>query len=108
MECDNAFSEIITLSYYHITILDVLSLSAELFYNTIQSSLVDGAQAIRRQLQRDPFVLLGEEKAFGLQIGQKPALGLDIGVRNRVASNRRFTRYLTYSCHDSENFGRQK
>jgi hypothetical protein len=83
--------------------LDLCSLRSEFFYNVVQPVFVDRAKAFGRDLQGDPLVFFGEEEAFGLQVGQEPAIGLDIRVRHFVAGYRNFTRDLTYSRHDAKN-----
>jgi len=75
-------------------------LSPHFLYNTVESVFVDGTDRFRRKLQRDPPVFLSEEKTLGLQVGQKTALGFDIGMRNLVSRNRAFSCNLTYSCHN--------
>jgi hypothetical protein len=81
-------------------VLDLYSVRSQLFNDTVQTVLVDRAQSFRRQLQGDPFVFFGKEKTLGLQIGQKPAIGLDIRMRHLMPGDRNLTRYLTNSSHD--------
>jgi hypothetical protein len=66
----------------------------------VQSPLIDGAQSFYRNFQRNPFILFGQIKTLGLQVGKKPAFGLHIGVRNLMACHRNLACNLTYSCHD--------
>lgn len=83
---------------------DMLTFRPQLLYHRIQTLLVDGADSLGGNLEGHPLIFFGQVEALGLQVGQKTTLGLDIGVRNFVASNGRLTGYLTYSCHDQMNF----
>ena len=80
--------------------LNRCSLSPHFLYNTVESVFVDGTDRFRRKLQRDPSVFLCKEETLGLQVGQKTALGFDIGMRNLVSCYWAFSCNLTYSCHN--------
>jgi len=74
-----------------------VTFSPQLLNHGVKAIFVDGTDAFGRQLQGDPPVLFGQEIAFGLQIRQEPALGLDIGVRYRMSAYRYFPGDLTNS-----------
>ncbi len=76
---------------------NVLSGSPHFLDDGIQTFLVDGSDRIRSELERHPFVLLSQIETLGLQVRQEPALGLHVGMRHFVASNRLLARDLTYS-----------
>ena len=80
-------------------LLDLFSGCPQLLYHTQQSVLVDGTDGFGRNLQRNPLVFFGKEKALFLQIRQKPAIGLDIRMRNGITGNRSLPCNLTYSRH---------
>jgi hypothetical protein len=81
---------------------------AQFFYYGVQATLVDGADGIGGKLQRNPFVFFGQEETLHLQVGIKPALGLDIRVAYMVAGHGLSTGYLTYACHNAYFFGTAK
>lgn len=85
----------------------MLSLFPQFLYYGIQTILVDGADRLGRQLEGNPFVFFGQVKALFLQIGQETTLGLDVGVRNLVSTDRYFTCNLTYSSHDNRIYSRK-
>ena len=58
--------------------LDLFSCRPQFFYHSVQATLVDCAYTLGRNFEGYPFILFGEVKTLGLQIGQKPALGLDV------------------------------
>jgi|SRR5580693_5705096 hypothetical protein len=82
--------------------LNLFSLCSQILDDLVQTVLVDGAETFGGHLQGDPLVFLSQEKPLGLQIGQEPAVRLDIRVRHFVAGDRNFTRDLTYSSHDAK------
>ena len=80
--------------------------SSEFFASDAQFSeycvnpfLIDNAHTVRRhaQLYKTPFTF--DPKAMLVQIRQKPAAGLVIGMGYIVSGSRAFTRYLTHSGH---------
>ena len=78
----------------------MLACSPQFLHHRVKATLVDGADGLGGNLQRDPLVLFGQEKALGLEVGQEPALRLDVRVRHLVAGDRTLSRNLTYSSHD--------
>src|SRR5688572_5327984 len=80
----------------------MLSLCPQLLHHIEKSFLIDGADTLGGQFQGDPFVFFRKEKTFCLQIGQKPALGLDVRVRNIITADGNLACNLTYACHESK------
>jgi hypothetical protein len=80
----------------------MLSLCSQFLYNIVKAFLIDSADTLGGKLQGNPFFFFGQVIALGLQVGQKPALGLDIGVRHIMSRKGPFTCDLTYSCHAIE------
>ncbi len=77
--------------------LDLYSFCSQFFYNGQQTILIDGAETFGGDFEGDPLVFFRQEKPLGLQIGQEPAIRLDVRVRHFVAGDWNFTRNLTYS-----------
>lgn len=73
---------------------------AQFLDHRIQTPFIDGTDGVSRYLQGNPFILLGQEKTFHLQIRVEPALGLNVRVANMMTGHGFFSCYLTYSCHD--------
>ena len=67
----------------------------------VHAQLIDAAHRMGRYFERNPLVFLRNEEALLLQVGQETALGLTVGVRNRVAGHRALTGKLTNFRHCS-------
>lgn len=80
----------------------MLALGSQFLHHIEKTFLVNGPDTLCRQFQGNPFVFFRQEKTFCLQIGQKPALGLDVRVRNIITADGNLARNLTYACHESK------
>lgn len=63
--------------------------------------LVNGLNRLGGQLQRNPLVLFGNEKALFLQVRVEPALGLIVRVGDVIPNLRPFSGDLTNSSHNA-------
>src|SRR6266404_6805434 len=74
---------------------------AQICEHSVDTVLVDQAQAGVRNAQTHPTVFAFHPNAAVLQVRQEPALGFVVRVGNVVAAHRRFPSYLAYACHES-------
>src|SRR4051812_26432304 len=78
---------------------DVLATRAHLGENSFDAVLVDCAETRVGEAKVHPAAFALNPEAAALQIGQKPALGLVVGVGNVVPDHRGLTCDLTYPSH---------
>src|ERR1700761_5089373 len=74
---------------------------AQICEHSVDTVLVDQAQAGVRNAQTHPTVFAFHPNAAVLQVRQEAALGFVVRVGNVVAAHRRFPSYLAYACHES-------
>ncbi len=75
-------------------------LDAEFANNSVDSALVDGAQASCGHFQLNPTVLFGDVEAFGLQVWLLTDQLLALGVRDHVADKASLSSNFTNAAHD--------
>src|ERR1700728_4190265 len=72
---------------------------AQICEHSVDTVLVDQAQAGVRNAQTHPTVFAFHPNTAVLQVRQEPALGSVVRVGNVVSAHRRFPSYLAYACH---------
>src|SRR5258706_9177710 len=80
---------------------DLVSAGAQLGQNHVDALLVYRAQAGIAHTHVHPAVFALDPEAAVLQIGEKPALGLVIGMGHAVSSHRLLAAYFTSSRPDA-------
>lgn len=69
----------------HLSFTETLGLG--IGHGSLKALLVDGAETVGRNLQRNPLILGCEVEFFLEQVGKKLTFGLPVGVGNIVSNN---------------------